>query len=240
MKPLVMTQMMVRAWLDNRKSQTRRVMVDRWGKSPSSLPDTRVAVVLDKALFFARPDEDAPCILELTCPYGRPGETLWIREALFKGRDGHAYYQADEKPVLVEGGHMAWPWKPRILPSRFMPKKACRFFLWNKAVRAERVRDIRFMDCLAEGIISTPFWGQDVDWRAVEADPDREIYRGEDEDGINQRWTDYARGCFWKLWDSINAGRGRAFTDNPWVWVVDLPKRREWQRAVAKGWRTAA
>lgn len=129
--------------------------------------------------------------------------------------------------IAVVGGKIKWPvgqgptrWRPSI----FMPRLASRILLELTGVCLQRVRQISFEDCLAEGVISTPFWGGDVDFAAIQADPDRPLWTpppgDEDDDGINQGWTDYARGVFIKRWDSINAKRGFGWAVDPWVWVL--------------------
>lgn len=231
MKPLSFMPMSLQAWRDNRKEQTRRVMVP---PKPFDFGDEGLDVLWHTG--------------QIKCPFGRPGEALWIREALIRGDDGHAYYRFDNAPVILGRTtlhHMAWPWKVRVLAQRFMPKRCARYVIWNKGVRAENLKQISFDDCLAEGVASWPGWGKGIDWEAVWADPDRLIYQGvdpddDDQDGINQAWTDYVRGVFAEGWDSINSSRGHAWQDNPPVWVVQIPSFWEWQAAVDKGWHRRA
>jgi hypothetical protein len=243
MNPLPFVPMSLRSWLDNIKTNTRRVTNPQpsefaWieeGPSRGWLIGWDVATYGDQLQLGATQEYEG-----IKCPYGPPGTALWIREALVRGDDRHAYYRFDGAPVIVDGEHIPWRWKVRVIAQRYMPKEACRYVVWNKSVRAERLKSISFDDCLAEGVISWPGWGKDIDWEAVWSDPDRLIYKGEDHDGINQGWTDYVRGVFAEGWDSINQGRGHGWMDNPWVWVVEIPSYAEWKAAVDKGWHRRA
>ena len=131
--------------------------------------------------------------------------------------------------IAVVGGKIKWPvghgptrWRPSI----FMPRLASRILLELTGVCLQQVRQISFDDCLAEGVISTPFWGKSVDdlFDAIEADPSRPLWTpppgDEGDDSLNQGWMDYVRGVFIKRWDSINAKRGFGWAVNPWVWVL--------------------
>ena len=91
-------------------------------------------------------------------PVWEPRDLLWVREGIYRAwnpciTNYAAYYQADS--ILVEGldkhGTMNWRWKPRVLASRSMPKRACRTILDVDSVRAERIKDISHQDALAEG-----------------------------------------------------------------------------------------
>ena len=65
-------------------------------------------------------------------------------------------------------------------------------------VRVERVRNINFKDCLAEGVINE------------HAELPFEIAKV------------YMKLKYQKLWDSINAKRGYSWIGNPWVWVIEF------------------
>jgi hypothetical protein len=141
------------------------------------------------------------------CPYGAPGDRLWVREAWRACREAdhlpprdltpahRIWYEADQPALGLDGAG-------KYRPPMFMPRWACRLVLEIVSVRVERLKDISDDDAIAEGIEC-------------------------DEDGL---WRDYAAGSdeayvfpvgsFWSLWDSIN-GEG-AHNANPWVWVVEF------------------
>lgn len=80
------------------------------------------------------------------CPYGKPGDILWVKEAYAK--DGDRYiYKADELY-----GYEKTKWKSSLL----MPFVAARIFLEIKTIRVERIQSITVEDCLKEGINVDP------------------------------------------------------------------------------------
>lgn len=232
----------VQGLLDNRKTQTRRVMRNAPGGDPR--------------------DDGYDSSILARCPFGQPGDRLWMRETWRVGAwhlekqavavdylAGPTYRQEwlhvpdagmfarlvrqsledAARAVMATDGPLKWDvgqGPTRWRPSMFMPRWASRALLELVEVRFQPVQAIGFDDCLAEGIISTPFWGGDVDWEAIRADQARPMHvpaDGEPEgDEINQGWMDYARGVFIKRWDSINAGRGHAWASSPWVWAVSF------------------
>ncbi len=125
------------------------------------------------------------------CPYGQPGDVLWVRESIQTGSDAAFMYRAD----CTDEAAKSFRWKPSI----HMPYAACRLWLKIVSVRVERVQDISEADAIAEGAEHGNVAGLDVDI-------DGEVWNGA-----------YRRG-FAALWDSIN-GAG-SFALNPWVWVV--------------------
>lgn len=124
-KPIIFSTEMVRAILDGRKTQTRRVIKDKYIKSRWH-------------------DAEGEHILAV-CPY-EAGDRLWVRETWvpsFHGLD--CLYKADE------ASNELFPvnkWKPSI----HMPRWASRINLKITEVRAERINDISTEDCMAEGL----------------------------------------------------------------------------------------
>ncbi len=149
--------------------------------------------------------------LLMRCRYGTPGDRLWAKEGLEaaagdrrrRGDTRFVWYRADGKPTYrrYENGisHPAWLWKPSVLPSRYMPRWACRIFEVNKRVRLQRVHDISPADAVAEGLAHEGrYYGFDgrIGW----------------EDPVV---------CFGQMWNSINAKRGHPWESNPWVFAID-------------------
>lgn len=116
--PILFSTPMVQAILDERKTQTRRI-------------------VKEQILGIARPGEHK-------CPYGQPGDVLWVRETFQTWRLGyiHKATWSTELPENIK-------WKPGI----HMPKEACRLFLEVVSIRIERLKDISEQDAISEGII---------------------------------------------------------------------------------------
>jgi hypothetical protein len=196
--PILFSGAMVRAIFDGRKSQTRRVAITK----------------------HSGIDHDASITSRIACPYGRPGDRLWVRETYVafgrwesrfsaeKCRDawhfvdltmdaGFAYRfdGADAEARRRASTVPTWHTRPAI----FMPRAASRITLEVIAVRVERLRDISEADAEAEGV------------NFLRNVPDSD-----------QAQT--ARTLYHRLWDSLNAERGYAWTVNPWVWVVEFRK----------------
>lgn len=74
------------------------------------------------------------------CPYGVPGDVLWVRETWNITVEGYKY--------RADGVQRGWTWRPSI----HMPRRAARLFLRLTDVRVQRVRDISEDDALAEGV----------------------------------------------------------------------------------------
>lgn len=133
-RPILFSGPMVRALLDGRKTQTRRVVKPQ-PVDPFDGAQLRTAV---SAYALAGP-----------CPYGEPGDRLWVRETWAKaGEQGdRVEYRADTADPK------AGKWRPSI----FMPSWASRITLEVESVRVERLQDISEADARAEGVTPAPF-----------------------------------------------------------------------------------
>jgi hypothetical protein len=179
-RPILFSGPMVRAILAGRKTQTRRIVKNQeWYNLKGDYGDRLRGV--DR------------------CPYGHPGERLWVRETWFcaTGEPGPAlcHYQADGDRPEFKG-----LWKPSIHMFRW----ASRITLEITGVRVERLQDISEADAIAEGIAKHS--DQWIDYPA-----------GKSAAG----WSD-PRKSFTSLWQSINGGD--SWNANPWVWVVEFRK----------------
>jgi len=135
-RPILFSGSMVRAILAGTKTQTRRV-VKPWTPRPNA---SAKAVPEDVAYL-----PDFTCY-RTTCPYGQPGDRLWVREAwarttVFPGTEMVVYRESDNRTDY--GG----PWKPGI----HMFRRDSRITLEITEVRVERLQDISEGDAIAEG-----------------------------------------------------------------------------------------
>lgn len=167
---------------------------------------------------------------EITCPYGKPGDRLWVKETFWafgrwetrfsqkKGRDewhfvdlthttqlGYRFERPGESGIgkdrKVSTILPAW-WKR---PSIFMPRVASRILLEVTELRVERLQDISEADAIAEGIENNPKLDPAgvCHWRVYD----------KPHTGTNSPVASYQ-----SLWESINGAGSWAL--NPWVWVV--------------------
>ncbi len=194
-RPVIFNGEMVRAILDGRKTQTRRVIAN---------------VSLDNCIPLQKPTKtkdgiythvmDAPG--HGLCPFGQVGDRLWVREAyqgpLFNFDQMETYLEDTskfERPEFCEyradGGktpeyydaddNLRFGWKPSI----HMPRWASRITLEITGVSVERLQDISEEDAIAEG--GTKHFN--IDW-------------------------------FGPLWASIYSVD--SWNANPWVWVIEF------------------
>ena len=200
-RPILFSSEMVRAILDGRKTQTRRVV------NPQSLLDNKTRVTA--------------CY---ECPYGAPGGHLWVRETwraveLDNGNDG-ILYKADNHFKSIENSQAAadlWcdayadrkygnKWRPSI----FMPRWASRILLEVTDIQVERVQEISDGDAIGEGIQDVCHCGDYVEGHGYHSGHSPVPMDG------------YAANEFSILWDSINAKRGYSWESNPWVWAISF------------------
>lgn len=143
-RPILFSGAMVRALLAGTKTQTRRVMRDQ----PCELLDFNrgaLSIRVRGSVYQAFSPKFPP----VRCPYGLPGDRLWVRETWAKPDMRSAgfppYVYAAEWPDADRPKHR---WRPSI----HMPRAASRITLEVTGVRVERLQDISEADAAAEGI----------------------------------------------------------------------------------------
>ncbi|HHT1002346.1 TPA: hypothetical protein ACTYAX_004235 [Enterobacter hormaechei] len=213
---MIFNSEMVRAILDGRKTQTRRIIKDcTVGRDPISK-----FIQVGKKFIGCYP-EDVPELIRECCPYGVPGDRIWVRETfqgpLFDFEQMEAYqedsskfkkpefcvYKADGKPApefFEADDNLHCGWRPSI----HMPRWASRITLEITGVRVEQLKSISEEEARSEGVarLREGFWKH-----------------------YQPGWTQHqlsARGSFATLWDSIY-GFGD-WDRNPWVWVVEFKR----------------
>jgi hypothetical protein len=148
--PILFSAPMVRAILNGSKTQTRRIVKlparkniePRWDNAwiDGGFPDTGQYLHVE---FRHKDDEWEGRMDRVYCPYGQPGDRLWVRETFMPMPhvNAKAFYRATDPLV---GGK----WKPSI----FMPRNLSRITLEITAVRVQRLQDITEEDAIAEGM----------------------------------------------------------------------------------------
>lgn len=139
-RPILFSGPMVRAILEGRKTQTRRVVKHQ-------PPSTHVICGINDLFWIEGRNEPGGCP-EMLCPYGAPGDTLYVRETWATGY-GKTFYRATDD---LSSSGMVVPWKPSI----HMPREMSRLTLEVTGVRVEPLRCITSKDILAEGAVSRP------------------------------------------------------------------------------------
>ena len=206
-KPIIFSAPMVRALLDGRKTQTRRLLKrPSWGQSKGWPEGIMNEQNLDGTLSWF--DAETGCLARLPIP--QPGDRLYVREALRMGFDFgtpicHATYAADGADLdLTPTGALHWAEtrKRNAIPSIHMPRWASRLTLTVTDVRVQRLQDISEDDARSEGIkpikSGRGFYDPTI--------PDAAVRFG--------KWTSTARQGFCRLWNSIHGPD--AWDANPW------------------------
>lgn len=196
-KPILFNTDMVRAILDGRKTVTRRCV------KPKSKNAYGFYVLTNKSdgsfagVYDYDEDENA-----FDKPQKQPaykGDILYVREtwgrySVCEGVVPDIYYKAVGNA----------PDKIKWIPSIHMPKEAARIFLRVTDVRVERLQDMRYADCLAEGVRLNPIHEMDLSGDPLIA---REKFAG--------------------VWDSTVKKSdldSYGWAANPWVWVIEFER----------------
>jgi len=194
-RPILFSALMVRALLDGSKTQTRRVVKPQ----PSFFGSMTNPNTPFKTL-------DAGLHCQITCPYGQPGDQLWVRETWchqwddFTGyQEEKFFYRASTPDVQHVDGAERSPWKPSI----HMPRAASRITLEITGVRVERLQHISEADARAEGA------------RNLDVASGRETL-----DPYSRQGSCVAH--YKNIWQEINGHD--SWEANPWVWVIEFKR----------------
>lgn len=160
-RPILFSTPVIKALLSGRKTQTRRIM--------KSQPQPSGGHGLSPVAPYQNPYGDWTWGLAATghgsggnlfsCPYGRPGDLLWVRETIEKAKEyGGIGYPADGTWFPDE----TWEWKRDTIPSIHMPRQWSRITLEITNVRVQRVQETDYWDSFAEGISLTECGGESI------------------------------------------------------------------------------
>lgn len=212
-RQIIFSGEMVRAILDGRKTRTRRVV-----KPQPKLVDEKPNYLPNEWGFWSGGYPDHGRVVR--CPYGAPGDRLWVRETWaciwteHEPGEGQTSWDVPHRIEYKADSGVKYPgeWPddcgddpecPRWSSPIHMPRRASRILLEVVSVRVERVQEISETDAIAEGMtmIGPPALSN--------------------------------RTSFSMLWDSINVKRGFGWDVNPWVWVVKFKRVEASERSEA-------
>lgn len=206
-RPILFSGPMVRSILEGRKTVTRRIA------KPVKHPDlgniyTPGALVLEN---------EPQHVIDRACPYGQPGDRLWVRESLRLDPEYGHYYAAGGRhgetvylcSLFDDEDKQTGPSYDGLLPERSVPsihlhRRYSRILLEITAVRVERLQDISGDQSEAEGVDAA------MCRQFLETSPSR------------HECKEAVIHGFSGLWASINGSDNWAA--NPWVWVVEFKR----------------
>jgi hypothetical protein len=242
-RPILFSSAMVRAILDDRKTQTRRVL--KLQPMHGSSTTIRPHHCLDGAFLVEHWQRQERSFgnfgrcENITCPYGALGDRLWVREtwATTDSAGGPVVaYRAGGSMVhgasgdrrngtwqdFVFSGEVGEVYPPEIWkPSIFMPRWASRITLEVTDVRVERLQEISEGDAVAEGVQPWRLNESEIaDIQISDESPEmKQLAKALGPGGFT------ARAEFQMLWDSINFKRKGgiySWSKNPWVWCISF------------------
>lgn len=209
-KPILFNTEMVKAIMEGRKRQTRRlVKVSHRGAAGFNVCFRKSTGEFTGVYDW---DDEESMYEDRTPAPCQPGDILWVRETWCKwwlphgewqycykattpyGNRGHVMPDSDDEPFTM-------PWKPSI----HMPREAARLFLRVEDVRIERLQDISEDDALAEGANAGEYL---------------------DEQG-NLMDVYYPHEDFVRIWNSTVKKAdlpSYGWDANPWVWVIEFER----------------
>lgn len=190
-RPIIFSTPMVQAILAGHKHMTRRVIKPQ--PTPSSIGGWRW---IHREVACGWSDSPHPAMLA-ACPYGRPGDTLWVKETygFTTGNGKRTVYRADgDPPIGLDGSPVN---NMKRGSSRFMRKEYARIWLRITAVRAERLQAISKEEVLAEGV--TPL--------------------NDEQAGLSYQ------EAFADLWNNLHRHDGASWEANLWLWVLSFERQ---------------
>lgn len=239
-RPILFQAPMVRAEREGRKTKTRRT---RGLEKINQVPSRYVLVWLENdfhplahAIFRNVETGDQ---IEVKCPYGRVGDSLWVREQWAVS----GIYDTLPPSKINPGGKPNWcgiyyaatkkgiglKWRPSI----HMPRWASRTLLEITDIRLERLQDLTNEDAIAEGVFFTDY-GRQCFHDLGDGSPPRKYdpatcpapiehhpqYPGQmwDKTTSHEECLTDQRNAFFNLWIKINGEA--SFAASPWVWVI--------------------
>lgn len=223
-RPILFSGEMVRAILEGRKTQTRRIIKPQPPEELKWLGWCTGTTGNNKNLGSACWVDEFPLATKqhwVKCPYGHPGDRLWVRETFWIEHETDFINEVPtdcginlKEDTWAKVWYCATTDKPNIYhfyskrPAIHMPRWASRILLEVVSVKVERLQDITNSDARAEGMETEEYlaWREEAEGCAPPGSHIQSL-----------------RDCFQDLWNSIN-GKKYPWDSNPWVWVIEFRK----------------
>lgn len=241
-RPILFSTPMVKAILADLKNITRRTKdLEYINKDPGKWmlihtgtykAQTEKDKIVERFGVLFQHKEDLREVVGIPCPYGKPGDILWVRET-------HYRYGFWVKNGITKKGNQKWKFvaendtvlyfdnppatfkisrdkKDPLRPAwykrlgRFMPKVACRLRLEIQSIGVEQLHDITEEDAISEGIQKVSNHNQWFNYLHRENAVPAEM------------WVRGSRESFKTLWIKINGAE--SWNANPWVWRIEFRK----------------
>ncbi|MDQ9124994.1 hypothetical protein RDT67_00980 [Serratia fonticola] len=195
-RPVLFNGDMVRAILDGRKTQTRRMVKPQRSGPAWTVKPTQEPRYARHSHDWWLPTGTAPYSALPSCPYGAAGDRLWVRETfrLFDKyqecgcSDFPCNCPSHNSPIYRASNNDC---EDKWTPSIHMPRSASRILLEITNVRVERLGDISDIDASSEGCSLA-----------------------------DMKSGDRLADVFKRLWSSIYGAE--SWQANPWVWVIEF------------------
>ena len=223
-RPIIFSAPMVRALLDGTKTQTRRVVKPEGAHHLFQFRGTTAAAGADEPTGeWGWCGSSNVVNKHIRCPYGKPGDRLWVRETHSIGPGHGVHLEPSESAGALRFPHVTYAadgaverreerWSGAFATSRpsiHMPRWASRITLEVTGVRVERLQDISETDAQSEGC-------DGLHWDGIEGKA-ADLIDWPLKSSTRPFANDYA-----VLWESIN-GPG-SWDENPWVWVIEFER----------------
>lgn len=191
-RPIIFSGEMIQAILDGRKTMTRRPVKPQptphnggWVWEPIG----GMMAVASGKIYFSK--------IKSRCPYGQPGDGLWVRETFATTSESSATFNDCEYKADIRRKSMH-KWTSPL----FMPRWASRITLEIVNVRVERLQEITRSDIRAEGLI---------------------VPKEYCSDDLEYNYRQWLGDEFKRLWNSLYTKKPEfQWKANPWVWVVEF------------------
>ncbi len=229
---------MVRAILDGRKTQTRRIVKGTDG----AVKLCKEWDINGEEIFVVLGEKDHtgmnPVLGAISCPFGAVGDRIWVRETwgvvsheldedgriqpwtpdrpatvIHEMPFGNGYYSGHA--IYAADGDFTWgdddgyeDGRSCWKPSIHMPRAASRILLEITDVRVERLNAISEEDAEAEGIDMEALYDSQDCYDCIA--------------NHNMTGRPMVTGAFKYLWESIYGEEG--WKSNPWVWVIEFKR----------------